>query len=80
MPSISLMITTLGFKNLSRNGYYTTVTIYAMNLDSTAYPQQEKQPPTNPGLPVTGVFDQGARIDPNKPVQVPVSSGVLILV
>ena len=42
-------------------------------LYSTAYPQQEKQPPTNPGLPVTGVFDQGARIDPNKPVQIPVS-------
>lgn len=37
------------------------------------YPQQVNQAATNPPLPVTGVFDQGARFDPNKPVTLPVS-------
>lgn len=37
------------------------------------YPQQVKPVATYPPLPVTGVFDQGARFDPNKPINVPVS-------
>lgn len=35
---------------------------------SVPQPQQ-----TAPGQPPQGVFDQGARFDPNKPVNVPVS-------
>ena len=51
--------------------YLTYIALPALVL---GYPQQTKQPaPTNPPVPVTGVFDQGARIDPNKPITVPVS-------
>ena len=44
---------------------------------SAGYPQQGGKSVPNPSVPVTGVFDQGARFDPNKPVSVPVSGSVL---
>lgn len=48
-------------------------------LCNTGYPQQCNKSDTNPSVPVAGVFDQGARFDPNKPVSVPVSAIALLL-